>query len=615
MFSAHNAYSEAARDAPGSGHRCRDLCAPAERADLEMLASRAAAAANARGTGLAIRDRMNRSKYLIWLFTLPLLWSGCAADPALSGDGGGGGNVGFGGAQDIGQFRGIIEQGGIPGESTLDANGFFNEHFTELPAADCGNNVCLQSMLSVGRAWLDNSYQATLQIAMNSPLDPADAVRKPLNLVVVVDRSGSMTQGDRIGFAREGLHLLIDALQEDDRLALVSYSDQITVLNDLNDPLDRETMHAMVDSIQAGGSTDFHGGLREGFEVALGALDFERQNRVIMVSDGLPTAGVTDDDSIILMSTDYIGSGIGLTTVGVGTDFNVELMRGLAERGAGNFYFLENAAAIQEVFTEELDYFVEPIALGLNLQVQAADSYDLGEVVGTRLWRTEGSGGSMFVPAAFLASRTSNEPDQGRRGGGSAIIIPLDPRSGAIGSEVATVTLRYRLPITDEVVEQTIVVENPNAPGEAPEDNYYSHAAVAENYAMYNMYLGLRDATRASVDNYHCALSVLTRLVDAAAAWNLDYFDEDIDADIELASMFMANLRAVGALDPDELGGDACEDGSLYDYPIDDFNDGPEVAEYDYGLYGCQASGGASGSTGMLVLIGLALAVRRRRRS
>lgn len=550
---------------------------------------------------------MTRNKYLICLL-IPFIWSGCGSADYASDDGGGGGNVGFGGAQDIGQFRSILDEGGVPGESTLDANGFFNEHFTQLPDPDCGSVVCLQSMLSVGTAWLDGEYQATLQIAMNSPLDPSEMERKPLNLVVVVDTSGSMLEANRMTYAKEGLHLLIDALDETDRLALVSYSNNVITHNDLSAPLDRETLHAIVNNLEANGATNFHDGLRDGFETVLAALDFERQNRVIMISDGLPTAGITDDDSIILMSTDYIGSGIGLTTVGVGNNFNIDLMRGLAERGAGNFYYLENADAIQEVFTEEIDFFVEPIALGLNLQVQASDGYNLGEVVGTRLWRTEGAGGSMFVPAAFLASRTSNEPGQGRRGGGSAIIIPMNPLGGGGGSDVATVSLSYRLPLSGDVVEQTVTVQNPNLPGQIPDDNYYSHTAVAENFAMYNMYLGLREGARAAINDYNCALSVLTRLEESARSWNLEFLDDDIDADLMLVQQFMGNIEARGGLTPQELGFDACQgyEDWVYDDPNDDY-------EPDYGLYGCQASGGASGSTGALVLIGLALAFRRRR--
>ena len=82
--------------------------------------------------------------------------------------------------------------GGVPGPDTLDANGFFNEHYVPPPKTDCTNTLCLTPGLSVGRDWITGGHQATLQIAVNTNVDPANFPRKPLDLVVVVDRSGSM---------------------------------------------------------------------------------------------------------------------------------------------------------------------------------------------------------------------------------------------------------------------------------------------------------------------------------------------------------------------------------------------------------------------------------------
>src|SRR3954466_15652224 len=86
---------------------------------------------------------------------------GCSGGAASDGASGPGGGVTFGGAQDIGQFKGILDSGGIPGPDTLDANGFFNEHFAPVPQAPCTDTLCLTPGLSVGEAWLDGSAQMT----------------------------------------------------------------------------------------------------------------------------------------------------------------------------------------------------------------------------------------------------------------------------------------------------------------------------------------------------------------------------------------------------------------------------------------------------------------------
>src|SRR5262245_56955865 len=98
-----------------------------------------------------------------------------------------GGNVSFGGAQDIGELRGILDRGKIPGPDTFDANGFFNEHYNAAPPASCGSMLCVAAGMSVGRDWLAGAHQATLQLAVTSTVDPKTFQRLPMNLVVVVD--------------------------------------------------------------------------------------------------------------------------------------------------------------------------------------------------------------------------------------------------------------------------------------------------------------------------------------------------------------------------------------------------------------------------------------------
>jgi Ca-activated chloride channel family protein len=537
----------------------------------------------------------------------PVLSASCAAlltacGAQTSGDGAApGGNVGFGGAQDIGVFRSILESGGIPGPNTLDAAGFFAEHYVDLPPADCGQSLCLQSMLSVDTSWVDDGYQATLAVALNTP-EPAEAVEpRPLDLVVVVDVSGSMLEDDRIGYVKEGLDLLVEQLGADDRMALVTYSSDVSVLagfagvsetgavDDAVLAAWREDMHAKVGALAAEGATNIHGGLEAGFELAFAARTTHpaRSQRVILLSDGLATAGIRDDESIILMAESYIESGIGLTTVGVGRDFNIALMSGLAERGAGNFYFLEDPEAIQEVFSEELAYFVEPLALAVTIEVRAIGDQAVGDVWGTRLWHTVDGVGTMHLPAVFRASRTSDEPGEGggRRGGGGTLYLDMVAGPGSVAGPIAEVRMRYRPVDGGEPIEQSIMVANPASPATPPRDAYYSHVAMTKQYAMYNMFLGLRAAAEQADYSFTCALDRL-RAVDARAqAWNLEHQDEDIEADRALVQQFMGNLRRAGAQDLAE--GESCDE-SYGPYPVDDV--------YYEDSMGCSA--GRSSSTG-----------------
>ncbi len=566
-----------------------------------------------------------RSVSLLLYASSAALLGGCAGGAA--GESAGGGNVGFGGAQDNGVFRSILEAGGIPGPSTMDANGFFAEHYVSLPPADCGQPLCLQGMLALGTSWVDGSAQTTLAVALNTPELAEPPAPKPLDLVLVVDTSGSMTEDDRIGYVKQGLDLLIDELGPEDRMALVTYDTEVELAADFRllgetDPADenalaawRTSMHATVSELEADGTTNIHGGLQVGFDLAeeARAAHPERSQRVILLSDGQPTAGITDPEQIIAMTEERISSGVGLTTIGVGRDFNLSLMSGLAERGAGNFYYLEDPQAIEEVFTEELDYFVEPLALAVTIEVRATDAHLLGEVIGTKLWFSEGQVGSMHLPALFRASRTSDQPGEGggRRGGGGTLFIEMQPIEGLSTGDIAEVRMRYRPIDSEEYVEQSIPVSHPADAFDSPEDAFYSHEAMAKQHAMYNLYLGLRAAADESQNYYNCALAQLRDLDARAAAWNLELKDEDIEADRDLIQTFMTNLRSQGAQDVPE--GQFCE-GDYWQGP----GDQDDVVYYNEGPLGCSAGGSTGTGAGLVMILlcsaALVLASRRRAR-
>ena len=419
------------------------------------------------------------------------------SNPQPGADAGAGG-VGFGGAQDIGEFRAILNRGEIPGPSTLDANGFFNEHYNAPPQLTCSGTLCLSPGLSVGKDWLTGGYQAALQLSVNTNVDPAQYQRLPLNLVVVVDHSGSMSADQRLEKVKAGLHTLIDNVLPEDRIALISFDDVVTIDQPFQATLDRAQLHQKVDALQPRGGTNIHDGLKAGFAMLGESPPSEKQNRIIFLSDGLATVGNTSQTAIIQMATQHIARGIGLTTVGVGNDFDVLLMRGLAERGAGNFYYIEDAAAATEVFTEELKYFLSPLALDIEISARTdASRWEMRSVVGSTLWSAGPAVGTMNVPAVFLASRTTQDPNPttgGRRGGGSMIFIQLLPHTNVTG-KVADLTLSYRAPDSAERITQTLTLDYGRDPQEALDEPYLSYPEMGERYAMYNMVLGFRLAT------------------------------------------------------------------------------------------------------------------------
>ena len=545
------------------------------------------------------------------LSSLFLLTAACAGQTAGDAADDGGGGVSFGGAQDIGEFRGILDRGEIPGPSTLDANGFFNEHYAAPPPATCGGKLCITGGLSVGRAWLDDRHQATLQIAISTNVDPSTYTRLPMRLVVVVDHSGSMAADGRLDKVKHGLNTLIDNLKPEDRLALISFDDVVTVNAPFGQTLDRAALKAEAAKLQPRGGTNIHDGLKAGLDLLGDAPPSDRQNRVIFLSDGLATVGTTSTPAIIEMATSRIVRGVGLTTIGVGDDFDAPLMRGLAERGAGNFYYLEDAAAAAEVFTDELDYFMSPLALELQLEATAAAGWEMRSAAGTTLWQSTTRTGSMAIPAVFLASRTSQTPDPtgGRRGGGSMIFIDL-VATGASPGRVADMKLTYRLPGQTERVTVTASLDYGSDPTVTPEAPHLSYAGMAERYAMYNMYLGFRAATElAASSSYDCAAAALTATRRHGQAWLAEHeADLDLAADLMLADQFLANLAARGARADTSLA--SCPRVEPDGFPVDEgWGDDMVVHE----PLACSSSRASSGW--LAIAAAAVLAGRRRRRT
>ncbi|MCA9718593.1 MAG: VWA domain-containing protein, partial [Myxococcales bacterium] len=420
------------------------------------------------------------------------------------GDSGGdqdpGVGVGQGGAQDFGQFRQILEDGGIPGPEVLDDVGFFNEHKIEMPAADCGENVCLHGLFGRMGNMISGSDCNIVLLGMNTPINPDELERPPLNLAIAIDTSGSM-KGDPMDYTVEGLVRMLDALEPGDYISLVAFSDVATVVAD-HLAHDDPALDQAIASLYASGSTNVYDGLRSAYDLVGEHAAPELQNRVILLSDGVATAGITNDDKALNLATSWADAGVGLTTIGVGTDFDVELMRDLSETGAGAFYFLENPAAVQEVFIEEVTSFLVPLAeeLHIDIDINNAD-YRLRGIYGTKLFEFSGAGADIDIPTVQIAHRTSpSDNDNGRRGGGGAIVVELLEASSPSGdgSSVGQLDLRYRDPATQQLVEQSVPINSPLT-FDSP-DFYFESASAEKGFVTLNVFVGFHmAASRAAV--------------------------------------------------------------------------------------------------------------------
>ena len=458
------------------------------------------------------------------------------------------------GAQDFGLFRQILDAGKIPGPDTLDDLGFFAEHKLDYPQATCGNDVCMHGLLGIMGNMITGSSCTLVQIGLNSPIDLSTLQRPPLHLVLAVDTSGSMA-GPSMDYVKQGLLAMVPSLQANDKVSLITYSTSATVVLDYVNATDAATLEAAFKDIFAAGSTNLYDGLFQAFNVADQHFQSGMQNRVIFLSDGVATAGIQDSSKLVSLATSYAKRGIGVTTIGVGKEFDVDVMRDLGEAGAGNFYFLEDPKAVVEVFTDEIDTFLVPVALDAKFEVTVGGGYTVRGVYGTHGWQSAEGGGTISIPSLFLAGRTSaSEPiSEGRRGGGGAMLLEMVPKAGAISVPdpyaVGRLSFSYKEPSTGTLKTQTTDIIAQTPPDAPPTDGYFFNDTVEKGFVMLNIYAGFKLATQLAADSDpRTARRTLEALRMSVSTWLDTNPDADVQDDLVYIDKFIANLKTVEAL-------------------------------------------------------------------
>src|ERR1043166_7437282 len=208
-------------------------------------------------------------------------------------------------------------------------------------------------------------------VQLTAPAADRHAEPRPVNLALVLDRSGSMEYERKFDLARQAVERALRTLRPIDRFSLLVYDDCIDVLTP-STPASQEAVSRALESLaRVGprGSTDLGSGWLRGWEQVAGFPGGGPIDRCLLLSDGLANRGITDRHALAEHAGELLRRGVATSTFGVGGDFDERLMHDLAHEGGGNFYFIESAQDIPRIFSSELGEALEVTVRSAALQV------------------------------------------------------------------------------------------------------------------------------------------------------------------------------------------------------------------------------------------------------
>jgi Ca-activated chloride channel family protein len=221
----------------------------------------------------------------------------------------------------------------------------------------------VQLNLELGQDLLpaQTKHTSYIRIGLEGLPLPRRDFRPPINVALVLDRSGSM-QGEKIHQAKQAAIMTLDYLRRDDTLSVVAYDDTVEVLVPATTLRDKGSVKQAIRNIEADGSTALFAGVSKGAAELRKYVEENRVNRIILLSDGLANVGPSTPSELAQLGRKLGGEGISVTTIGLGLGYNEDLMVRLAGASDGNHVFAENPSELAGVFRNEFGELVSVIA-------------------------------------------------------------------------------------------------------------------------------------------------------------------------------------------------------------------------------------------------------------
>ena len=354
-----------------------------------------------------------------------------------------GGNLGFstGGAKDINNFRQNINNSYLPISTDITYEGLFYDYYFDTgQTEECTELFCPSYTYSISKDPFSNKEEYYLSVGLNSGIKESDFQRKKLNLVIVLDISGSMGSSfnryyyDQFGsrrtneqteeednedyhknkmqIASEAVVGLMDHLNDDDRFGMVLFDSSAELAKPLSlvGETDMQKIKDHILEIHSRGGTQMSAGMKMGTEQFNELTDInpdEYENRIIFLTDAMPNIGETSEQGLLGMTNKNSQNGIYSTFIGIGVDFNTELIEYITKIRGANYYSVHSAKEFKTRMDDEFEYMVTPLVFNLQLTLDA-DGYEIQKVYGSPE-ADEATGEIMKVNTLFPSKVEENQ--------------------------------------------------------------------------------------------------------------------------------------------------------------------------------------------------------------
>lgn len=190
------------------------------------------------------------------------------------------------------------------------------------------------------------------------------------NLVFLIDVSGSMYGEDRLGLLQKSFKKLVEKLDKDDKVSIVTYASGVNTLLDSVSGDKKDEIIAAIDDLEAGGSTAGSDGIQRAYALAEKNYSKDANNRIILATDGDFNVGISNTAQLVSYIEEERNKGIYLTILGFGMgNYQDDRMEQLSNAGNGNYFYVDNERESDKIFTYDLMGTMFTIAKDVKLQV------------------------------------------------------------------------------------------------------------------------------------------------------------------------------------------------------------------------------------------------------